>query len=372
LRIGIDGLLLWGEYSGVEHTILSLVRALGRIGGNEYVLFVDRDFPAGDLAGVELRYTPFSSSSRWRRFLWQQWSFPKAIARARVDLFHAPGYVMPLRCPVPAVITVHDVIALTHPQLCRHANRWHYRRYLPRSVARATRIIVPSKTTRDELVRVTGVNADKIHVIPWGIEQMFFQPPDDATIERVRRQYDLPEQFFLFVGNWEPKKNLPMLLQAMGALRHQGRTEHLVIAGKLGWSYHQEVELIEKLSLTSCVHRIGYVVNEDLPALYRQAIALIFPSVIEGFALPPLEAMACGTPAIVSDCAALQETASPGACVVPVGNPITLADAMVQVADDTELRTQLIERGRVWVTQFTWERAAYAVTKVYQEAAATQ
>ena len=371
MRIGIDGLLLWGEYSGVEHTILNLISALARLGGNDYTLFVDRNFSAGDLPTVTLRRAPFSSRHRWRRFLWQQWAFPDAIARERLDLFHAPGYIMPLRCPVPAVITVHDVIALTHPRLCRRANRWHFRRYLPQSVARAARVIVPTQATRDELIRVTRLSADKIHVIPWGIEKRFFRTYNAASRERVCREYGLPERFFLFVGNWEPKKNLPSLLAAMALLRSAGRTEHLVIAGKLGWDYRHGLRLIEESeSVSSAVHRIGYVKIGDLPALYAQCVAFVFPSIVEGFGLPPLEAMACGAPVIVSDCAALRETAGPGACVVPADDPTALADEMVRVAEDSELRNQLIERGRAWAAQFTWEKTARAVSEVYQEAAA--
>jgi glycosyltransferase involved in cell wall biosynthesis len=372
VKIGIDGLLLWGQYSGVEHAIANLIRALPAAGDHQYTVFVDREFDEADWQDPRLRFVHagIASRSRLRRAWAQQRWLPRAIAAAGVTVFHAPGYVMPLRCPVPAVLTVHDVIALSHPHLCRRTNVWHYRRLLPRSARRARLVITTTEAVKAELVARCGVEPGRVRVIPLGIDEHFFAEPHPAAREAVRARYRLPERYFLFVGQWEPKKNLPALLRAYHLFRAGDRGPHrLVIAGGLGWHYRREVSLIDALDLRDSVTLTGYLPPGDLPAVYTMAEALVFPSLVEGFGLPPLEAMACGTPVIISDAPALVEVADDAAVVVPSADPEALCGVMAQVAADPALRADLVARGRRRAEQFHWSRCAEATVDVYREAA---
>jgi glycosyltransferase involved in cell wall biosynthesis len=372
VRIGIDGLLLWGRYAGVEHAIANLIRSLPATGAHEYVAFVDREFDESGWSRPDLTFVhaAVASRSRVRRAWAQQRWLPRAIAEAAVDVFHAPGYVMPLRCPVPAVVTVHDVIAISHPHLCRRSNVWHYRLLLPRSLRRARLIIATSEAVKREVIARCDVDASKIRVVPLGIDEHFFAEPHPAARDAVRERYGLPERFFLFAGRWEPKKNLPALLRAYEIFRAGGRGPHkLVIAGDLGWNYRPELALIDQLRLRGGVVLTGYVPTGDLAAIYSMAEALVFPSVVEGFGLPPLEAMACGTPAIISDAPALVEVAGDAAVTVPGADPEGLCGVMAQIAGDRALRDELATRGRERAAHFRWSAAAEATVRVYEEAA---
>jgi len=372
VRIGIDGLLLWGQYSGVEHAIANLIRSLPTARAHEYTIFVDREFDESSWrrSDLEFIHASIASRSRLRRVWAQQRWLPRAIAEAGMDVFHAPGYVMPLRCPVPAVLTIHDVIALSHPHLCRRSNVWHYRPMLPRSAHRARLIITSTQAVKSEVVARCGVEADKIRVIPLGIDEHFFAEPHPTGREIVRARYGLPDRYFLFAGQWEPKKNLPALLRAYHLFRAGERGPHkLVIAGGKGWSYRREMALIESLNLRQSLVLTGYIPTRDLAAVYAMAEALVFPSIVEGFGLPPLEAMACGTPPIVSDAPALVEVVGDAGVVVPGADPEALCGVMTQIAGDPALRADLAARGRQRTEQFRWSKCAEATVRVYEEAA---
>jgi glycosyltransferase involved in cell wall biosynthesis len=378
VRIGIDGSLLYGNYSGVEYAIWNLLQSLAKMDGDdEFVVYVPHDFRSDVEFPSNWRFVRarFDGEQKLLRVLWQQLVLPRLMQKDKLDVFHAPAYVMPLRSPVPTVLTVYDAIAFTHPQFCTLANRLHYRRIMPPSLQKARRVIVPSQAIRSDLVNVLHVPAEKIEVIPLGVEDLFFAEPrhehrrtenratsvsewsnTEPSRERqraVKEKYQLPDRFFLFVGNIEAKKNL-------GVLTAASRSLPLVIAGgKVRGAY--------------CVLRIaegdrllGYVPRADLPALYSLATAFVFPSHYEGFGLPPLEAMACGTPVIASTAGALPEVVSKAAMLANPDEPSEWALAMELIVKDASLRERLIQRGRERVRQFTWERTAQTTLEVYR------
>ena len=376
MKIGIDGLLLWGQYSGVEVCIYQLVQALGQLpDDHEYRLFVGRDAALEHLESerFKLREMRVHPQHRMARVICQQLTLPKALRREEVDLFHGPGYVIPSRCPVPAVVTIYDVIALSHPQLCRRRNVWHYRRFLPRSAQKAKLVIVPSAATRDELLRQVPISPEKIRVIPLAVDERLLIEPSPKTLAQVRSRYRLPGKFFLFVGNWEPKKNLSTLIRAFQRFReasgrHHPPVHHLVLAGKLAWGYRPALRLIEELGLRDQVLQLGYLPTEDLAAIYRLADALVFPSLVEGFGLPVLEAMSCGTPAITSNCPALRELAADCTLQVDPLDMEALSEPMTRMSSEPQLRKELSERGKQHAQSFSWRRTAQEVAAVYQEA----
>ncbi len=372
MRVAIDGMLLGRRSSGVEGSIANLVRALAASGSNDYWLYSQVDPSSLDaLPGhLNVATTRWPVRSRAVRIFWQQAVLPSILARGRFDLLHAPGYIAPVLAPVPVVTTIYDVIALSHPSLCTPANHWHYRFLLPLSVRKAAAVIVPSLTTRDDLARYMPAAAGKIRVIPLGVGSCFAPTRDAGQEDRLRADYGLGEPFILFVGGLEPKKNVEGLIAAYRLLRQRGAVTHrLVIAGALSWDHARVRRAIRESGLGDAVTLTGFIPPERLPALYRAASLFVFPSLYEGFGLPPLEAMACGTPVIVSNRGALPETAGPAALVTDPLAPERLAEAMETVLTRMDVRGDLVARGLRHAAQFSWSRTASATETVYAEVA---
>jgi glycosyltransferase involved in cell wall biosynthesis len=384
-------MLLGRRHSGVEGSIHNLVQALADSGKNEYTLFTgsatgrsgalvtpepDEGGMPPDIGGQRsARRTPTITSTRWPvrfrplRILWEQLALPPLLKHGHFDLLHAPGYIAPLLSSVPVVITLYDLIALSHPGLCTRSNRWHYRLLVPLSVRKATRIIVPSQTTRNDLLRFFPAAADKTRVIPLGIGAEFRVLQDEAAGERLRRKHRLPAHFILFVGGLEPKKNLPRLIESYQRLRRHSALPHqLVIAGTPSWDHAAVKRSIRQLGLEDSVILTGFVPPEELPLLYNMADLFVFPSLYEGFGLPPLEAMACGTPVVISDRGALPEIAGTAAVITDPLSPERMAAAMESILTNPALRNELRSKGLAHARNFSWAATAAATEAVYEEA----
>jgi len=373
MRIGLNGMLLWGDFSGVEVAIDRLVGALARVDTeNEYVLYVSRDFTGTSprCANWSVRRAEVLSCNRLARISWEQGRLPKLAARDKLDVLHAPGYLAPLRCRAPVVLTVYDLFALTQPALSRPANALHYRVALPRSIRRAARVIVPSYFVYEEVRTRLRVPADRMTVIPLGVEECSKPVCDRELLLTVRRKHQLPERFLLFVGNLEPKKNLPRLLQAFARASQAVRGEiTLVLAGKPAWGRQNLPALVEELGLRDHVRFLRYVPSPDLPALYTLAEAFVFPSLCEGFGLPALEAMACGTPVVASGTTALGEVVGDAAERVDPESVDSIAQGVLNVLRLPDRRAELVTRGLRRAADFTWDRTAKETIGVYRHAA---
>lgn len=387
MRIAIDGMLLGRRSSGVEGSISNLVQALVSAGNHDYCLFtsckVGRPFLADQVgqkcptySGDSQKTCRITVATRWPvrfrpiRILWQQLALPLAVARGGFDLLHAPGYVAPLLARGPVVLTLYDALALTHPGLCTPGNRWHYRFMVPLSVRRADAVIVPSETTRRDVERVMPWAADRIRVIPLGIENRFNVLHDGGAEQRLQAAYGLSGPYILFVGGLEPKKNVVRLVDAFRLLRQRRDLTHrLVIAGTWSWDRAAVERAIRAAGLEQTVVLPGFVPSDLLPALYRGAELFAFPSLYEGFGLPPLEAMACGTPVIVSNRGALPEIAGPAALVVDPLSAADIAGAMEAALTQRDVRTDLIARGLRHAAGFTWARTAASTEAVYADVA---
>ncbi len=380
MRIAINALLLSGRYSGVERAIYSLLRHVGEDtpvtsrgietrgrGEDEFVALVGSEFDERALNGcrIGIERLPVSNRSRFLRILYEEVWLPRRLAR--YDLFHAPGYVAPRRVPVPTVLTIYDLIALRHAGLARWSNGLHYRWRLPRSAPQARRVIVPSECVARDVVEHLGVARERVRVVPLGVEASFRPPSLDARA-LARSRYRLARPFLLYVGNIEPKKNLPTLLRAFALIKRDGLPHELVIAGRRGWKCRGVFRLPARLGIASDVRFLGYVAEEDLAGLYGSAEAFCFPSIVEGFGLPPLEAMACGAPVITSDAEALLETTGDAAEHVPALDAEALADAMRRVLSDAALRERLRAAGFARAAQFPCSRTAEGTRAVYREA----
>lgn len=368
MRIAIDGQLLWGRYSGVERCIWELVCHLQQLDTpHQFVLYVPPDsrefFPPPE--GWTVQRTGFSPGRRGLRILWQQAVLPRLLERDRIDLLHGPGYVLPWRPGRPAVVTIYDLIALQHPAWCRRSNVWYYRLLLPRSARRAKAVIVPSAATRTALETELHLPPERIHLIPLGVPERFRVLAGPARRTEVRQRYGLPERFVLFVGNLEPKKNLETALRAFAELRRRGRAEGFVIASAKAWGDRAVRRVLAALGPT--VKELGYVPDVDLPVLYQLAQALVFPSLVEGFGLPPLEAMAGGTPVITSNRPALPEVVGEAALQVEPRDVEGWVEALERVLTDADLRREMVRRGLERAARFSWKRAAERTVEVYEK-----
>mgnify|MGYP000303681050 CR=1 FL=1 len=369
MRVAINALLLFGRFSGVEKAIHALLRHVGAGAdvGDEFVALVGRDFDERVLNGARIGIERLPVSNRSRLF---RIAYEERFLRRRLkgfDLFHAPGYVAPSRLPCPSVLTIYDLVALTHPGLAKRSNALHYRWRLPRSARAAARIMVPLECVARQVVERLGIDRERVRVVPLGVGA-HLKPPSLDDRARVRARHHLARPYILFVGNIEPKKDLPTLLRAFAALKRGGLPHELLIAGKRGWKCRGVFRLPAELGIEGDVRFLDYVEEGDLAGLYGGAELFAFPSLVEGFGLPPLEAMACGTPVVTSDAEALLETTGDAAEHVPALDPEALAEAMRRVLSDAALRQRLLAAGFARAAQFTWPRAAEMTRAVYREA----
>jgi glycosyltransferase involved in cell wall biosynthesis len=371
MRIGIDATVLHGQYSGVEIAVRGLLRGLMQADHeNEYVLFRGSDDALAEELPPNFAWAPqrFAGGAKLRRILFQQRELPRLARRLGLDVLHGPAYVTPMRCRVPMVASVYDLMVFLHPSLCDRPNRLHYRWVLPRCLARCARVLAPSTAVAESLVERLGLARERVLLAPLAIDERFRPVTDEATLRRAREQWDLPERFLLFVGNIEPKKGLELLLRALRELWDRRRERvPLVVVGARAWGADAFDRVLRETGTSEMVRALGYVPDEGLPALYSLATAFVFPSIYEGFGLPPLEAMACGAPTLVSDGGALPETVGEGALIVPSGDLAALVDGMARILGDEELRSGLSKPAATRVAEFSWVRHARAAIRAYEE-----
>lgn len=364
MRIAIDA-RLWGEpWSGIGRYTRALVDALVRQAPtDDWVLYLDRS--ARDLPrGAETRVLPWP-----QRLIWTFWAASRDLRRRPVDLFHGvTGFELPWGGPCRLVTTVHDLVPLRFPALSPWRHRWAVRLLLPGALRRATRVIAVSEATRREVLERYRIPAGRVAVVPEAADPRF-APAPPADRARVRARYGLVGVYVLFVGLLEPKKNLGTLFRAVARLREADgfRTATLAIAGAPGWGLPDLAAEATRLGVGDVVRLLGPVPDEDLPALYGEALAFVFPSLWEGFGLPVLEAMAAGAPVIATCRGAVPEVAGDAALLVePEVGP--LADALARLLDDPGLRERLREAGLRRARAFSWERAAAETLAVYRAA----
>jgi glycosyltransferase involved in cell wall biosynthesis len=321
-----------------------------------------------------LHDSPFHThvdSSRLPRLVWMQTRAPRVLRELEVDVAHFTNGMMPFVCPTASVVTIHDVSLASFPQY-HPVRRVVLNRPLVRLAARrADAIITVSHAAKRDIVRVYGVDAARVHVVHEAAAPSFTVIGDRARLERVRAQYGLSERFILYVGTIEPRKNLRLLLEAFSRRHHARELPHqLVVAGPYGWLSSDIGPLVEQLRLKDAIRFTGYVPFEDLPALYNLAELFVFPSVYEGFGLPVVEAMACGTPVVTGPVPALLEVAGGAGEHLTELTSEALGEALVALTRDRERREAMSARGLLRASAFSWERTASETLAVYRRALA--
>lgn len=372
MRIGINVHLLSTTHTGIQHYIRAIVPELIARAeqSQEIVLY-------GEPSQLPL-HTPgrfrWVSASRplpsgIQRVLWEQTVLPRLLRRDRVEVFFSPAFVLPLMWNGAGVVTVHDLNFEVSPQTIHPVRRAYLRRITRRSTRVARSVIAVSQATAQDTVRLYRIPQDKIAIIPYGLDA-FFNVEEGRNLEQmVRERYRLPERFLLFVGTLEPRKNLPRLLEAYALARRAVSLPPLVLVGTPGWQHERIRAQAHHLGIAEHLLLAGYIPREHLPGVYVAARALLYPSLYEGFGLPPLEAMGCGTPVLASDVSAMPEVVGDAGVLVDPLSAQQIAHGIVQVAQDEVLRQQLVERGLGRARQFRWDDSARRTLDVLKRAA---
>jgi glycosyltransferase involved in cell wall biosynthesis len=355
--------------AGLGRYAASLARALKPLIHNELALFYNAEQgvePLPDLENlptstVALGYKP------WRMSVWlgqlARAPFNRLVPEA--TLFHATEHLlMPLR-GVPTVLTVHDLIFHHLPQHHKPLNRWYLGWTMPLYCRRADHIIAVSEATRRDLIEIYGVSPEKVTVVLEAADPRF-QPPPAAAVTAARARYKLPDDYVLYLGTIEPRKNLIRMLHAWSDLYQAGEAPPWVIVGQHGWLSDDFYAALKASPSRGAVRFTGYVEDADLPALYAGATTFVFPSLYEGFGLPPLEAMACGAPVLCANTSSLPEVVGDAALTVDPTDTDALRTSLRRMLRNADLRAELRTRGLERAAQFSWKRAARETLAVYR------
>ena len=366
MRIGIDVRKL--RDFGIGTYIRNLLRHLARLDREtEYVLLArPEDCAALRCIGENFRAVPESAGNY---SVAEQLKIPLALRRERVDLFHAPHYVLPPLAARPSVVTIHDCIHLMFPQYLPSRLAFAYARAsITLAARRATRVLTVSESSKRDILKFVDVPPEKIDVIYNAYDERFAVEPREEDVVRIRERYQLHDAFVLYAGNVKPHKNLGRLIEAFQLVRSRG-LDHLklVLIGDDISKYAALRRAVHHHQLHKYVRFLGYVPEETLAVMYRLAGVFVFPSLYEGFGLPPLEAMASGTPVVTSNVSSLPEVAGDAALLVDPYDPEAIAGGILKVLTDAGVRRELRRKGLARAREFSWEASVRRVREIYQQ-----
>lgn len=376
MRVGINAQLLYlsGSYraAGINRYIHQLTAHLRPLmdGDDSMVAFTGKWQLPPELMpkpGFAVRQ---SSLPTWKpsvRILWEQLVQPRAIAGERLDLIHSPSYVQPMICPTRSVVTMLDLSFLRMPETFNRWNR-NYLATMTRITAhRCDRILTISESTRQDVIRFFGIPASKVEVTYLGVDPVFRKIEDEQLLADFRVRRDVPERFLFYVGTLEPRKNVERLVEAYAQLKKSVDIPHkLVLGGAKGWLYERIFARVQELGLQESVIFTSYIPYDELPLWYNCADIFIYPSLYEGFGLPPLEAMACGTPVVTSSASSLPEVVGEAAVTVDPYDVDALARAVAKVLSDPALRDRLAAQGPLQAARFSWQATAAQTLQAYK------
>jgi glycosyltransferase involved in cell wall biosynthesis len=294
----------------------------------------------------------------------------QAEHRYRLDILHDPNGIAPFLGPkgrTKRIVTIHDAFTYIHPETHNTLDNWRYRWMLPEAARRADTVITVSECSKRDLRQYIGLGEEQVVITPEGVSPRFKPITDGVERREVLDRYGITQAYILYLGGINPRKNIRRLLEAFAQVREHCPKVTLVIAGKRQWQLEEIDATFERLNLHGQVHFTGYVDEADLPALYSAAELFVFPSLYEGFGLPPLEAMACGTPVIASKTSSLLEILNDAALTVDPYDVYDLAEAIKRVLTDQTLRSNLRVRGLERASHFTWQRTARETLQVYSQ-----
>ena len=366
MRIAIDARKL--HDFGIGTYVRNLVRELARQDHDDVYVLVCRQADVDFVRSLGPRFEPFVDTSG-NYSVREQLSVPLALMRAKASLFHAPHYVVSPLTVCPFVVTIHDCIHLRFPQYLPNRRALVYAKTMMGLAARRSRrILTVSQASKQDILQFLGVPASKVEVVYNALDERLASPPTEADVASVRERFMLQSPFILYTGNIKPHKNIGRLIEAYALLRRKGIQDvQLLIIGEEISKYPNLRRLVHRHQLHSHVRFFGFVPDATLAALYRLAGVFVFPSLYEGFGLPPLEAMAAGAPVITSNISSLPEVVGDAAILIDPMDPNAIADAMARVLNDPALRSDLVRRGEARVKAFSWQRSVARIREIYND-----
>ena len=366
MHIGIDCRLPFYQMGGISQYVLHLLPALAELDEeNEYTIFHSRQDGRS--------HTPTASNFH-RANLWtpchhrlERLALAAELLPYRLDVLHSPDFIPPAFGAKRRVITVHDLNFHYYPQFLTAESKRYYADQIRWAVGAADHIAADSQATRQDLIEILQVPPSKVTAIHLAANPLYERVYEETAVQATLRQHNLPRGFILFVGTLEPRKNIPMLLQAYHLLRQETAVDvPLLLIGSKGWLYNEIFTTIEELGLRQQVRHLSGIFDEQLAHLYTAAGLLATPSHYEGFGLPALEAMHCGCPVIVSNRGSLPEVAGQAGLLLDPDDIVAWAEAMAQVLSSPDLRARMVAGGRIQAQKFSWQKTAAATLKIYQ------
>jgi glycosyltransferase involved in cell wall biosynthesis len=371
MRIGIEAQRIFRpKKHGMDIVILEVLKQLQQIQNkDEYVVYAQPDTDANAINSNSNLNVHLHGPALYP--VWEQKHLPTAAVKDKIDLLHCTSNTAPVSTKVPLVVTIHDIIYLEKWMITEGS--WYqrlgnlYRRWnVPRIAHKAEVIITVSEYERERIIEGLKINPAKVKAIYNACGSHFTPGRDEAALQAFKKKMNLPDRFVLYLGNTDPKKNLPNVMKAIGILHQRGKLDFKIVMPDFGKGHlynilkaeHNE-HLMENIVLT------GYIPNKELPDLYRLAEVFLYPSLRESFGIPILEAMACGTPVITSNTSAMPEVAGEGAILVDPNEPEQIANELLQLLEDGARRKGAVDYGIKRASQFSWRKTAEEIIQVY-------
>jgi glycosyltransferase involved in cell wall biosynthesis len=372
VRIGVDSRpLREKQTSGIPMYVRSLLSALAEVDQeNEYILYAHKDF---EFPLPNHRWSKRSGAITRYGSVWMQAELPLWLTQDKVDVFWGTQHILPLMMSrdIKAVLTMLDLVHLVFPETMKRLNYIINKYIIPPSVHRTDAILAISSWTLSDVKRFLNPQNKIMKVVHLGTNDRF-HPMDPARAKaRIREVFNLPEKFLLTVGTFEPRKNVAGTVQAFSKIAEK-IPHHLAVVGQKGWKNQGVLDNIMRSPLRDRIHLLGYVSDDLLPVIYAACDAFIYPSLYEGFGLPPLEAMACGVPVICSNVSSIPEIVDDAALLVNPYSVDDIAEGILRVVTDVGLRAELVSKGSRRVREFSWNKAAHQVKEVFDLVMARQ
>ena len=378
MKIGIEGQRLFRKKKhGMDMVALELIRNLQKIDQvNEYFIFVKQD--EDDTVLEETSNFKIIKLEGGSYPQWEQIALPKAAVQYGCQILHCTSNTAPINCKIPLVVTLHDIIYMESSYLrILTGSATTYQKFgnayrklvIPRVIKKSSKIITVSHFEKNRIGEFFGMKGDtRLTAVYNGVSEHFKPVTDQAEIARVKEKYHLPDNFFFFLGNTDPKKNTKGTLKAFSEFIKQTGSDYKLVM--LDYDRSELEKILEDIGDPGLIERIvltGYVVNTDLPSIYCQSQVFLYPSLRESFGIPMLEAMACGIPVITSNTSSMPEVAGNGALIIDPFKPEEITDGIIKILEDQVLRDNLIENGYKQAAMFSWKAMAESVLKIYQE-----
>lgn len=366
MRVGIDARLVYYSKAGIGQYIIHLAKGLENLNlvDDQFLLLQSRKDNTRIVNNHNFSHATLWTPSHHRL---EQPALRFEVGKLGLDLLHSPDFIPPLKRSYKSIITVHDLAFLLYPQFMTKESARYYGQ-IDQAVKNTDHIIAVSEATKQDLVKLLGVPHRKISVIYEGVNPAYYQTEKTETHTFVKEKFGLDPGFLFFISTIEPRKNIPTLLKGFKWLKdHHQRPEKLVLAGSRGWLFEEVDDTIKQLNLENDVILLGRVNDSAVKYLYNAASMLVYPSFYEGFGLPPLEAMNCGTPVIASKIKVMPEVVGDAALLIDPLDDEAIGVAMNRLLTDETLRQELIAKGLKRASKFSWAQAAKETLAVYRK-----